>query len=168
MQALYKVPIVHLYGVGLSHPNEFTSLTLLCTLSHKMLVIWGDLRRYNADFPWNHYRFRFRNPSLCAEPITEVIMSDMEAYILHSFSQPKRSKSWFNTDCFRAKHEQEFVYKKYLSLPSPESHELYISAWNHAKYILRLTKNSFINKKCQNLSKSNSPRDLSSGQKHLQ
>ncbi|MPC47194.1 hypothetical protein E2C01_040931 [Portunus trituberculatus] len=34
---------------------------------------WGDLTRY-ADFPWNDYYFRFRDPTLCAECITEVIV----------------------------------------------------------------------------------------------
>ena len=47
-----------------------------------------------------------------------------------------------------------------MSLPSPESHALYISARNHAKSVLQLAKNSFINRKCQNLSRSNSPRDF--------
>ncbi|MPC51907.1 hypothetical protein E2C01_045764 [Portunus trituberculatus] len=37
----------------------------------------GDLRRYYADFPWNAYCFRVRDPSLCAERITEVIVSGM-------------------------------------------------------------------------------------------
>ncbi|MPC41474.1 hypothetical protein E2C01_035067 [Portunus trituberculatus] len=32
----------------------------------------------------------------------------------------------------------------YLSLPSPESHALYISARNHAKSALQLAKHSFI------------------------
>ncbi|MPC23839.1 hypothetical protein E2C01_016906 [Portunus trituberculatus] len=41
---------------------------------------WGNLRRYYADFPWNdYYYFRVRDPTLCAEHITEVIVSGMEA-----------------------------------------------------------------------------------------
>ncbi|MPC33689.1 hypothetical protein E2C01_027048 [Portunus trituberculatus] len=51
----------------------------------------GDLRRYYADFSWNDYLFRVGDPSLC-EYITEVIVSGMEEYIPHSFSQPKPSK----------------------------------------------------------------------------
>ncbi|MPC61856.1 hypothetical protein E2C01_055933 [Portunus trituberculatus] len=39
----------------------------------------GDLRRYYADFPWNDYRFPVRDPSLCAEHITEVMVFGMEA-----------------------------------------------------------------------------------------
>ena len=54
----------------------------------------------------------------------------------------------------------EAAHKRYRSHPSGESHALYISARNHAKSILQLTKNSFINRKCQNLSNSNSSRDL--------
>ncbi|MPC15087.1 hypothetical protein E2C01_007870 [Portunus trituberculatus] len=46
----------------------------------------GDLRRYYADFPWNDYCFNVRDPSLCAERNTEVIVSGMEAYIPRSFS----------------------------------------------------------------------------------
>ena len=48
----------------------------------------------------------------------------------------------------------------YLSPPSPESRALYISARNHAKSVLQLAKTSFLNRKCQNLSRSNSPRDF--------
>ncbi|MPC11033.1 hypothetical protein E2C01_003686 [Portunus trituberculatus] len=87
--------------------------------------------------------------SLCAERI-------MEAYIAHSFSQPKPSKPWFNRACSRAVHDREVAHKRYLSLPSPESHALYISARNHAKSVLKLAKHCFINRKCQNLSNSNS------------
>ncbi|MPC73603.1 hypothetical protein E2C01_067938 [Portunus trituberculatus] len=45
---------------------------LLCFAS----ASWGDLRWYYADLPWNDYRFRVRDPSLCVERITEVIVSD--------------------------------------------------------------------------------------------
>ena len=41
-----------------------------------------DMRRYYADFPWNDYCFRVRDPPLWVERITEVIVSGMEAYIL--------------------------------------------------------------------------------------
>ncbi|MPC69949.1 hypothetical protein E2C01_064183 [Portunus trituberculatus] len=121
---------------------------------------WGDLRRYYADFPLNDYCFRVKDPSLCAERITGVIVSGMEAYIPHFFSQPKHSKPWFNTACSRAIHDREVANKWYLSLPSPESHALYISARNHAKSVLQLAKHSFIGRKCQNFSNSNSPRDF--------
>ncbi|MPC11553.1 hypothetical protein E2C01_004221 [Portunus trituberculatus] len=46
---------------------------------------WGDMRRYYADFPWNDYCFRVRPSSLCAERITEVVVSGMESYIPYSF-----------------------------------------------------------------------------------
>ena len=123
-------------------------------------VSWGDLRRYYADFLWNDYCFRDRDPSLCAERKAEVIESDMEAYIPHSFSRPKPAKPWFNTACSRAIHDREVAHKRYLSLPSPESHVLYTSGRNQAKSILQLAKNSFIHRKCQNLSRYNSPRDF--------
>ncbi|MPC55084.1 hypothetical protein E2C01_049018 [Portunus trituberculatus] len=47
--------------------------------------IFGDLRSYYADFPWNDYYFHVRDPSLCAEGITEVIVSSMEVYIPHFY-----------------------------------------------------------------------------------
>ena len=47
-----------------------------------------------------------------------------------------------------------------MSLPSPEPHALYISARNHAKSVVQLAKNSFIHRKCQNLSRYNSPQDF--------
>ncbi|MPC85884.1 hypothetical protein E2C01_080683 [Portunus trituberculatus] len=75
---------------------------------------WGDLKRYYADFPWNDYCFRVRDSSLCAEPTTEVIVSGMEAYIPHSFSQPKPSKSWFNSAYSRVIHDRDGCPQKVL------------------------------------------------------
>ena len=43
---------------------------------------------------------------------------------------------------------------------SVETHALYISARNHAKFILQLTKNFITNRKCSNLSNSNLSRDF--------
>ncbi|MPC28533.1 hypothetical protein E2C01_021741 [Portunus trituberculatus] len=40
----------------------------------------GNLRKYYADFPWNDYNFHVRDPSRCAEHITEVIVSGMEGH----------------------------------------------------------------------------------------
>ncbi|MPC56535.1 hypothetical protein E2C01_050497 [Portunus trituberculatus] len=40
--------------------------------------------------------------------------------------------------CSRAVHDREVAHKRYLSLPSPESHALYISAQNHAKSFFNL------------------------------
>ncbi len=51
----------------------------------------------------------------------------------------------------------EATHRQYRSHPSPETHALFISARNHTKCI-QLAKNSFINRKCQNLSRSNFPR----------
>ncbi|MPC31312.1 hypothetical protein E2C01_024598 [Portunus trituberculatus] len=39
---------------------------------------WGYLRRYYADFSWNEYCFRVRDPSLCAERITEAVVFGVE------------------------------------------------------------------------------------------
>ena len=43
-------------------------------------------------------------------------------------------------------------HKQYRSYPSAETHALFISARNHAIFIFQLTKNSFIDRKLQNLS----------------
>ena len=75
---------------------------------------WVDLRRYYGDISWNDYCFSARDLSLCAEPISEVIVSGMEAYIHHSFSQPKPSKPWFNTVCSCAIHDREVAHKRYM------------------------------------------------------
>ena len=84
----------------------------------------------------------------------------MELYIPHTFSNTKAKKPWFNSACSHAINDRETAHKRYHSHPSAETHALYISAYNHAKSILQLTKNSFINIKCQNLSNTNSSRDF--------
>ena len=100
---------------------------------------------YFSDFPWNDYCFQDRDPSVCAQRITEVIVSGMEAYIPRSFSTPHAKKPWFNHACSRAVNDREVAHKRYQSLQTNVNYELYISARNRAKSILRLTKNSFIN-----------------------
>ena len=48
------------------------------------------------------------------------------------------------------------AHKRYLSLPSPESHKFYISSQNHGKSVLQLIKLSLINRKSPKLPNSNS------------
>ena len=50
---------------------------------------WEDLRQYYSDFPRDDYCFHVRDPSFCAECITEVIISGMKLYIPHTFSNTK-------------------------------------------------------------------------------
>ena len=75
----------------------------------------------------------------------------MELYIPHTFSNTTAKKPWFNSTCSRAVKDREAAHKRYRSHPSAETHSLYISARNYDKSILQLTKNSFINRKCQSL-----------------
>ena len=100
------------------------------------------------------------DPPLCAERITKVMVSDMEAYILHSFSQPKSFKPCFNPAYSRSIHDKEGAHKKYLSLPSSDSHALFVSNQNQVKSVLQLTKHYFSNRKYQILSNSTSLRDF--------
>ncbi|KAL7646845.1 UNVERIFIED_CONTAM: hypothetical protein RMT77_002101 [Armadillidium vulgare] len=119
---------------------------------------WSDLRLYFSDFPWNDYCFRGRGPSECAERITEVILSGMEAYIPYSFPSTKPNKPWFNSACSRAIRRRDAAFRDYRRLQTPETHATYISSRNRAKSILRKTKNSFLRLKCNNLSGSTSSR----------
>ncbi len=93
---------------------------------------------------------------MCAQRITEVIVSGMKAYIPHNFSLPNVKMPLFNHACSHAIKDREAVYKTYVSLQTPENHAFYISARNRTKSILRNIKYSFINRKCANLSSSNS------------
>ena len=81
-------------------------------------------------------------------------------YIPHIFSNTKAKKPWFKSGCSYAVKGREAVYKRYRSHPFAETLSLYIPACNHAKSILQLTKNFFINRKCLNLSNSNSSYDF--------
>ncbi len=113
-----------------------------------------------SDFPWNEYCFQVRDPSVCAQCITEVIVSGMEVYIPHTFSLPHVKKPWFNHACSHAIKDREAAYKRYMSLETPENYALYVSAQNRTKSIVRLTKVSIINWKCEDLTSSNSSKDF--------
>ncbi|MPC27257.1 hypothetical protein E2C01_020425 [Portunus trituberculatus] len=56
---------LYLQSVDMDHPKH---RCLWCFDS----ASWGNLRRYYTDFPWNDYCFHVRDPSLCAEQVTEV------------------------------------------------------------------------------------------------
>src|ERR1700755_106304 len=89
-------------SISSSLPQERPPSTERKRLWHFGAANWSDLRSYFFDFPWNDYCFRGRGPSECAERITEVILSDMEAYIPYSFPSTKPNKPWFNSACSRA------------------------------------------------------------------
>ncbi len=91
---------------------------------------WEDLRMFFSDLPWNEYCFQVHDPSVCAQRITEVIVSGTDAYIPHTFSLPQAKKSWFNHACSRAIIDREAAYKRYMNLQTPENHDSYISARN--------------------------------------
>ena len=110
---------------------------------------WEDLRQYYSDFPWLDYCLHVRDPSLCAEHITKVITSGMELYIPHTFSNIKAKKPWFNSACSRAVNDREAANGTIAIHLLKLMPFIYISVRNHAKSILQLTKNSFINRKCQ-------------------
>jgi hypothetical protein len=129
-------------------------------LWHFNSACWDDLRQYFQDFPWNDYCFRGQGPSECAERISEVITSGMEAYIPFTFPHSNSKKSWFNQACSTAVHNREEAFKRYRRLQTPESHTLYISARNRAKSVLRLSKKSFIRAKCNDLSGSSTSRSF--------
>ncbi len=95
---------------------------------------------YFSDFPLNNNCFRVRDPSVCAQRITEVNVSGMEAYIPHSFSPSHAKNPWLNHSCSRAVKDREAAYRRYLSLRRTDAYNLCISSRNRAKSILRITK----------------------------
>lgn len=42
---------------------------------------WSDLRLYSSDIPWNDNYFHARDPFVCAQRITEVVVSGTETHI---------------------------------------------------------------------------------------
>ena len=109
---------------------------------HFISANWEDPRQYYSDFPWDDYCFYVGDPSLCAEPITEVIKFGMELYIPHTFSYTKAKIPLFEFACSRAVNDREAYHKLYCSRLSAETH-LNISDSNHAKFIPHLSKKLF-------------------------
>ena len=72
---------------------------------------WEDLRQYHSDFLWDDNCFHVRDTSLLTERITEVIVSGMDLYIPHTFSNTKAKKPWFNPACSRAVKDREATHK---------------------------------------------------------
>ena len=87
--------------------------------------------------------------------IIEVVISGMELYIPHTFSNAKAKKPWFNSVLVLSMIERR------LTNDTIVIHLLKLMSYrNRAKFILQLTKNSFFNRKCHNLSKFNSFRNF--------
>ena len=76
-----------------------------------------------------------------------MIVSDVRSYILHTFTNTKAKKPWFNSACSHANKDREVGHKRYRSHPSAETHALCISARNHTKSIIQLTLSSIENVK---------------------
>ena len=85
-------------------------------LWHFVAAIWSDLLSYFFDFPRNEYYFRGRDPSECAERITEVIFSGLEVYIPYSFPSTKPNKPWFNSACSHAIRRRNAAFRDYRRL----------------------------------------------------
>ena len=62
--------------------------------------------------------------------------------------------------CFHAVHRRDEAYRAYRSCPNTVNHSAFISARNRTKSILRLSKTSYIRRKCDNLSNSYSSRSF--------
>src|ERR1700755_82831 len=77
-----------------------------------------------------YYCFCGRGSSECAECITEVILSGMEAYIPYYFLSTKPNKPWFNSACSRSIHCRDAAFIDYRRLQTPETHATYISFRN--------------------------------------
>ena len=135
------------YSVNLSFPlgsSDHNLISVTCSITpvqpqnppkrtcfwHFNSAKWEDLKQYYSDFSWDDYCFHVKDLSLCAERITEVIISGMELYIPHSFSNTKVKMPWFNSGCSRAVNDREVAHKWYRSHSSAETHALYISACN--------------------------------------
>ncbi|MPC20701.1 Myotubularin-related protein 2 [Portunus trituberculatus] len=90
---LFDLPVVRVgsvSGPGRVPPQDVPKHRCLWRLAS---ACWGDLGRFYGDIPWNDYCFSgVRDPSLCAECMTEVVVSGTEASITHPFSHPKSSK----------------------------------------------------------------------------
>src|SRR6201990_2644714 len=140
------------YSVSSSLPQERPLPSARRRLWHFGAASWSDLRVYFSDFQWIDYCFHGRGPRECAERITEVILSGMEANIPYSFPSTKPNKPWFNSTCSRAIRRSDAAFREYRRFQTPETHFTYISSRNRAKSILRNFTNSFLRRKCNNLS----------------
>lgn len=55
----------------------------------------------------------------------------MEAHILHTFSTPHAQKRWFKHAWPHViKDKERQLIQRYISLPTPDNHDLHISARN--------------------------------------
>ena len=140
------------YSVKLSSPlgsSDHNHISITCCIAsvrpqdptkrrcfwHFNSAKWEDLRQYYSDYPWDDYFFSVRKPYLCTRRITEVIVSGMESYIPHTFSNTKAKNLWYNNACSRAVKDREAPHKRYRSHLSAKTHALYIFILNHIKSI---------------------------------
>lgn len=65
--------------------------------------------------------------------ILEMAVSVMESYIPHTFFTFRAIMPRFNHVCFLAIKDRKAAYERYLILPSPTNHRLYVSARNGNK-----------------------------------
>ena len=148
------------YSVKLSYPlgsSDHNLISVTCSITPVQLQDPPKRRCFwhfkYPDFPLDDYCFHARDPSLCAE----VIVSGMELYIPHTFSNTKAKKPGFNSACSRAVKEERWLTNGTVTIYLLKIMQ-YI--YFYPQSILQHTKNYFINRKCQNISNSNSSRDV--------
>ena len=145
------------YSVKLSSPlgsSDNNFISVICSITpvqpqdpprrkcfwHFNSAKWEDLKQYYSVFPWDDFCFHVRDPSLCAERITEMIVSGMDIYIPNTFSNTKAMKNpGLTLLVLMLSKIERWLTNSTVVIPSVETHALYMFARNHAKSILQLS-----------------------------
>ncbi|KAJ8727353.1 hypothetical protein PYW07_001472 [Mythimna separata] len=75
------------------------------------LADWDEMRHFFASYPWQQVCFSSKDPSSCAEAVSDVVRQAMEYYIPYSDVPIGGSaRPWFNADCAEAEKHKHSAF----------------------------------------------------------
>ncbi|KAJ8716388.1 hypothetical protein PYW07_003015 [Mythimna separata] len=96
---------------------------------------WDEMRHFFASYPWQQVCFSSKNPSSCAEAISDVVRQAMEYYIPYSdVPVGSSARPWFNADCAEAEKRKHSAFLAWVDARDRKAPDLSSNkrAFNHA------------------------------------
>ncbi|KAJ8708925.1 hypothetical protein PYW07_013529 [Mythimna separata] len=99
------------------------------------LADWDEMRHFFASYPWQQVCFSSKDPSSCAEAVSDVVRQAMEYYIPYSDVPIGGSaRPWFNADCAEAEKNKHSAFLTWVDARDRKAPDLSSKkrAFNHA------------------------------------
>ncbi|CAG4933852.1 unnamed protein product [Colias eurytheme] len=95
-------------------PPDFTTKGKRRVWRYK-LADWDEMRNFFSSYPWRQVCFASKDPSNCANSVTDVIRQGMEFFIpFYDVNIDAKARPWFNAECAAAEKSKQTAYRAWV------------------------------------------------------